>query len=104
LVALVALEAARRAWLRRPRGPLADRLEAIALIAIVIASAGGLGLLIEGSGPDETLHLLYAILALGSLPVANSLSRTASPRRQALITLIAALVGIVLIVRLFQTG
>jgi hypothetical protein len=104
VVATIGLDAARRAWQRRPRGQLADRLEVVVLIALVITSAGGLGMLIGGSGPGEPLHFLYAILALGSLPVSNSLSRNASPRRQASITLAAAMVAIVLIARLFQTG
>lgn len=104
LVAIVALDAALRARGGRRRGPLADRLEAVVLIVLVITSAGGLGMLIGGSSPAEALHLLYGILALGSLPVAQSLSRNGSPRRQASMTLVAALVVIVLIARLFQTG
>lgn len=103
-MAVVALDAGWRAWRRRTRGPLADRLEAVVLILLVITSAGGLGILIGGSGPAEPLHFLYAVLALGSLPVANSLSRNASTRRQALITFVTAVVAIVLIARLFQTG
>jgi hypothetical protein len=102
--AIVGLNAAWRAWQRRPRGPLAERLETAVLIAILITSAGGLGLLIGGSGPDEPLHFLYAILAFGSLPIAASLSRNASARRQALTTFVAATVVIVLIARLFGTG
>src|SRR6266545_1117406 len=94
VMAIVALDAGRRAWRRLPRGPLADRLEAIVLILLLITSAGGLGILIGGSAPAEPLHFLYAVLALSSLPVANSLSRNATARRQALITLITALVAI----------
>lgn len=61
-------------------------------------------MLLGGSSPAEGLHFLYAILAFGSLPVADSLSRNADPRRQALYSLGASLVAIVLITRLFQTG
>ena len=71
---------------------------------ILVAGAGGLGLLIGGSGPKEPLHLVYGVLAFGSLPVASSLTRSASPRRQALASLLAAVVMLVLLARLFQTG
>jgi hypothetical protein len=104
LVAIVALDAAWRAWRGRPRGPLADRLGAVVLIVLVITGAGGLGILAGGSSPAEALHFLYAILAFASLPVADSLSRGRSPRRQAFATLVAAMIAMVLIVRLFQTG
>jgi hypothetical protein len=103
-IAILGLEAARRAWRQRSRGVRSERLEALVLIAIVITSAGGLGMLAAGSGPREPLHFMYAILALGSLPLANSLIRNAEPRRQALVTLAAAVVALVLITRLFQTG
>ena len=104
VLALVGVDAARRAAQRRPRGTFSERLQTALLMTLVITSAGGLGLLVGGSGPTESLHVLYAILALGSLPVADSLVRRSSPRRQAVTTLVAALVAAVLVARLFQTG
>jgi hypothetical protein len=103
MVAILGLDAARRAW-RGRSGAGSDRLEAAVLITLVITSAGGLGMLIGGARPTEPLHVLYAILALGSLPLARSFSRRTDPRRSALIMLGAVAVAIVLIVRLFQTS
>jgi len=71
---------------------------------VIIAAAGGLGLLLGGSGPRESLHFVYALLAAAALPVADSLARNAKPRRRAIVTAVAALVALVLIARLFQTG
>jgi hypothetical protein len=104
VICLVGLDALGRAWRPRPPGRLAESLETVVLIALVIAGAGGLGLLVGGSTPAEPLHFVYAILAFASLPVANSLARNASLRRQALTTCAGALVAIVLVTRLFQTG
>jgi hypothetical protein len=104
VVAAIGLEAAVRAWRARPPGPTVLLLGRVMLLLLVVTSAGGLGLLLAGGGPHEPLHLLYAVLAIGSLPVADSLARNASPRRRALITLLAAAVLFVLIARLIQTG
>jgi hypothetical protein len=104
LVGAVAIDAAWRAWSQRPPGVAADRLESIVVLALLITSAGGLGLLVGGSGPREPLHLLYAVIGLAAFPVASSLSGRASPRRRALITLVIAVVVLVVVARLFQTG
>ncbi len=87
-----------------PRGDLADRLEQIFVIALVVALAGGLGLLAGGGRPREVLHFVYAIVALGALAVAGSISRRASPRQQGIASLVGALVALAVIARLFQTG
>ena len=52
----------------------------------------------------EWLHLIYALLAFGLVPLADSLTTQASPRRQALARLLGALVAAVVILRLFATG
>jgi hypothetical protein len=104
IVAVVAIEAGWRALRNQPGGLLAERLEVLVIIGLLITSAGGLGLLAGGAGPREPLHFLYALIALGALPVAHSFSKQASPRRRALISLVAALVVLVLLARLFQTG
>jgi len=104
VVAIVGIEAAIRAWRSVPPAPPVVRLNRLMILVLVVTSAGGLGILLAGGGPHEPLHFLYAILAIGSLPVADSLARKASPRRRAVITLIAAIVLLVLLARLFQTG
>ena len=97
-----------RAW-RIRRGEqlqpaIAGRLEAILLIVLGATIAGGLGLLAGGGGPRETLHFVYAVLAIATLPVANSLARRFRPITQAWVALAAALVILVVVVRLFSTG
>jgi hypothetical protein len=101
---LVGLEAAWRAWRRAPPGRPAERLEQLVIIALVVTVAGGLGLLVGGARPREILHFVYAILALGALAVADSIARRAGPRPRAMATLVAALVALAVIARLFQTG
>jgi hypothetical protein len=103
-VVLVGLDAARRAWRRALPGDLAERLGQIFLIALVVTVAGGLGLLAGGARPREILHFVYAIVALGAVPVADSMARRAGPRPRAIASLVGALVALAVIARLFQTG
>lgn len=74
------------------------------MLALVVTVAGGLGLLVGGARPQEILHFVYAIVALGALAVADSISRRAGPRARAIATLVGALVALAVIARLFQTG
>jgi hypothetical protein len=104
VVAVLGIEAALRAWRGTARPDWVERLEQLVLLLLVIVSAGGLGLLLGGPGPHEQLHLVYAVLAMGSLPIADSLTRNAQPRRRAVVTAVTALVVLILIGRLFQTG
>jgi len=103
-VLLVGLEAALRAWKRSPRGPWATRLYPLVLLLLVATAAGGLGQVTAGARPNELLHFVYALLAIGALPVASSLSAVANPRLGALGTVVGAVVALVLVLRLFATG
>lgn len=89
---------------RAPPGWLADRVDFVLLLALIVASASGLGILVGGGGPKEGLHFLYAVLAIGILPVAGYLTRRMQPVARASATILAALVVLVIVVRLFQTG
>jgi predicted membrane channel-forming protein YqfA (hemolysin III family) len=104
----VALEAAWRAWQawrgKRLPSPTTGRLEAMLLIVVGATIAGGLGLLAGGGRPREALHFVYAVLAIATLPVANSIARRFGPLAQAWVALGAALVISVVIARLFGTG
>jgi hypothetical protein len=93
-----------RALRGNPSGTLTARLEGLVLLALVVTSAGGLGLLVGGARPREALHFVYAIVALGLLPLASSLSRRSEPRRQGLATFLAAVIALIVIARLFGTG
>jgi hypothetical protein len=98
------LEAGSRAWRRVAPGRLSGRLAALALLVLVITSAGGLGLWIGGAAPHEGLHFVYAILALTILPIVGTTFATAPARRRGIAVAVAAIVALGAIVRLFQTG
>lgn len=104
MIVLVGVEAGWRAWRRSPPGDVADRLDGILLVLLVIAIAGGLGLLVGGSRPHELLHFVYAIVVLSAVPIAGTLTKEASPRARGLAGVIGALVALVVVARLFGTG
>ena len=103
VMVLVAGEAAVRVVRPRPPGRLAAAGLGAVTILLGMAAAGGLALLLAGRRPAEWLHLLYALLAFGLVPLADSLTTQASPR-QALARLLGALIAAVVILRLFATG
>jgi hypothetical protein len=71
---------------------------------LVITIAGGLGLLAGGGRPREVLHFVYSVVAIGVVPVIDSLARRASPRARGMATLAAAVITLAVVARLFQTG
>lgn len=103
-MAFAAVEAAGRAWRRVPPGVMAERLEASLLLVLGVAIAGGLGLLLGGGSPREQLHFVYAMVVLGALPIAAAISRQASAQIRGVASLVGALVGLVVVARLFATG
>jgi hypothetical protein len=104
VMVLVAGEAAVRLVAARPPGRLAAVGSGAVTILLGMAAAGGLALLLAGQRPREWLHLVYALVALGLVPLTGSLVAQASPRRRALARLLGALVAAVVILRLFATG
>ena len=71
----------------------------IALAAIV----GGL-LLVTGTPPADSLHLLYGALALVALPGAAQVASGRPTRQRMTVMLIGSIVLLILVLRLFQTG
>jgi hypothetical protein len=104
VMVLVAGEGAVRLVSARPPGRVAAAGSATVMILLGMAAAGGLALLLGGHRPTEWLHLVYALVAFGLVPLADSLTIQAIPRRRALARLLGALVAAVVIVRLFATG
>jgi len=101
---VVGLEAAWRAVHRSQPGLHVAQIEGLLTVVLVVTAAGGLGLLAGGARPRELLHFVYGVIAIGAIPVADSMTRRADPRPRAIATLIGALVSLVVIVRLFGTG
>lgn len=92
-------------WLgRRPPTTLSERLEQVLLIALVVAAAGGLGVVVGGGQPEGSLHYLYSVIALAVVPMASFTTRAMKPRTRAAASLVAAVVALIVIARLFQTG
>jgi hypothetical protein len=87
-----------------PAGTAAARLDGLVLVVVAVTAAGGLGLLVGGAHPHELLHFVYAVVALAALPISTSVSARWEPRRRGMATVIGALVGLAVIVRLFGTG
>ena len=93
-----------RAARRLPAGAAAARLDGLVLLLVAVTAAGGLGLLVGGARPHELLHFVYAVVALAALPISTSVSARWEPRRRAMATVVGALIGLAVIVRLFATG
>jgi hypothetical protein len=87
----------------RPPGKLASAGSNV-LLVLLMTAAGGLALLVAGHRPNQSLHLMYAVVAFGLTPLAGSLTARAPPRVQALARLFGAAIALVAMVRLFQTG
>lgn len=104
VMTLAGLEASVRAVLKRKPGTLAARSAGGVFLLLGVTAASGLGMFLGGARPHEWLHLLYALLASAAVPVASTLASRASLRGRALASAAGALIGLVLIVRLFMTG
>jgi hypothetical protein len=100
----VAGEGAVRLVRARPPAKAASAGWSTVAILLGMTAAGGLALLAGGQRPKELLHLVYALLAFGLVPLADSLAARASPRRRALARLGGALIAAGVIARLFATG
>ena len=103
-VLLIGIEGATRARRRTPPGALASRLGTLLQLLLGVTIAGGLGLLVGGARPHELLHLVYAILVFGALPVANALSGRFGSRGRGVATVLGATVALGVIARLIATG
>jgi hypothetical protein len=100
----VAVEAAIRTVRVRPSWGWLSRVPEVMLLLVVATAAAGLALLAAGQRPREYLHFIYAALALGAVPIADGLASRWSLRRTAVARLVGALIGLGVILRLFNTG
>ena len=60
--------------------------------------------MVGGGAPGDSLHYVYAAIALLGLPLASTFTRGRSPRTAAAVALVIAVVLLVVLLRLFQTG
>lgn len=81
-----------------------ERFQAGVVSLLIVASASGALLLISGSSPSDSLHLLYAGVAVAVIPLARSFLGRASRRRAGLLFLAAFVVLGAVVYRLFTTG
>jgi hypothetical protein len=103
-IIIVLGEAAVRLARGRPPGRIASGGLIVAVFLVLMTSAGGLALLVSGHRPREGLHAMYALFALGMVPIADSITLRAPARWRALARFLGAIVALVVVVRLFQTG
>lgn len=89
---------------RRPGHATFERFQAGVVAVIVLAAASGLLRLAAGPGPSDGLHLLYAVIAIGLIPLARSFFGEARGRSAVgLLLLTFAVLGAVMF-RLLTTG
>lgn len=104
-VVVATMEGAVRAVRPRPAGLAAERTRTAVVLVVAMTTAVGVALLVGGHRPKEWLHLIYAALAFGLVPVAdNAGTMLQSDRGKGLARLGGGLVCIVVVTRLFATG
>jgi hypothetical protein len=103
-VSVAAIEAAARAITGRPPARFSTAVSAVTLVLLGMTAAGGLAILVRGDRPRAFLHFVYAAAAFGLILLGDSLSARSAPRRRAGARLLAALVTLGVLARLFATG
>ncbi|HEX2756545.1 MAG TPA: hypothetical protein VHM48_13845 [Candidatus Limnocylindrales bacterium] len=88
----------------RPLGSLfLGNLVWVAIAVVIAAALGAVTALAEGP-PRDVLHVVYGVLALGTLPGAAIVATGRSVRQQAIVAAVAATILVILLFRLVQTG
>ena len=107
VVAVLAVAIGMLAGIGAVRGRLAltwiDRAILVLELVVLLGIATGLLRFLATGGPSDGLHALYAIVAVGALPIAR-LWRGLGPPPSGVYLLIGALVVLGVTVRLVQTG
>jgi len=94
-----------RAIKSKPAGAAAGRLGIAVLVVVGITAAAGVALLISGKRPHQWLHLVYAAMAFGLIPVAdNAAFAMESPRNSGLARFGGGVVALLVVARLFVTA
>jgi hypothetical protein len=80
------------------------RLRTLLLVVIGLQVLVGAGTWLSGVRPRDDLHMLYGVVLLAVLPLADNFAEEAPPRARAGVLAVAALVGLALVWRLSSTG
>ena len=88
----------------RAEGPAFEWFQAAVVGVFVVGAASGVILIASGDRPGEGLHLLYAVIAIGVVPLARSFLGRAHGRRPAVLLLVAFAALVAVLYRLFTTG
>jgi hypothetical protein len=105
IVTVATIEGLIRAIRSQSPGVATGRISVAVLFAIGVTAAAGLSLLVSGHRPKEWLHLIYAALAFGMIPVAdNAATATQSPHGSGLARFGGGVVALIVVARLFVTG
>ncbi|HEX7949583.1 MAG TPA: hypothetical protein VF494_04470 [Candidatus Limnocylindrales bacterium] len=89
---------------RRPGNAAFERFQAGVVAVIVVAAASGLLRLAAGPGPSDGLHVLYAVVAIGLIPLARSFFEQARGRSAVGLLLVTFSVLGAVMFRLLTTG
>lgn len=88
----------------RGSGAILEWARRILTFLLALQVLAGALLFAMGDRPAETIHLLYGVIAVGTLPLADTFSSEAPARARAGILAVAAVVTLGLLWRLLGTG
>jgi len=89
----------------RAPGSGARRTQALLILAVAMSASAGLALVIGGHTPHEWLHLMYALLALGLIPVSDHYTAALhNPRTNGAIRFLVGALTLVVLYRSAVTG
>jgi hypothetical protein len=89
---------------RRTGGPAFERLQASVVAALIVGAASRLVVLASDARPADGLHLLYAVIVIGLIPLARSFLGGSVRRRPAAPLLVAFVAMGAVPYRPFTTG
>lgn len=104
LVAVGAIGAVATLVLRRPPGTILLGGLVWVVIGLVATGLAGIAVAIDQGPPDDLLHVVYGLLAVSVLPGAALIAGGRSDAGRATILVVAMIVLVILVLRLFGTG
>jgi len=84
--------------------PWLDRIILLVIASAALAALSGLGLVLAADRPRDVLHLLYGVVVVALMPATRYMGRSGRWRSRGTWITIGGLAGILVVVRLVQTG